>query len=100
MPFLEKLSKKGWYLKRHFTTSNISTKAIFSILSVLYDLFEKEAFGRRPDVSIPSIYNFVGKGYEAFLVTPTPIKWYFPLEFIKNSGLKEIYHFDNIFLFE
>lgn len=96
MPFLEKLSKQGWYLKRHFTTSNISTKAIFSILSGLYDLFDKEAIGKRPDVSIPSIYNFVGKEYEAFLVTPTPIRWYFPLEFIKNSGLKEIYHFDNL----
>lgn len=96
MPFLNRLSKESWYLKRHFTTSNISTKAIFSILSGRYDLFSKEAFGIRADAFVPSIYNFLGKNYECFLVTPSPIRWYFPLEFIKNSGFKEIHHFDNL----
>jgi len=96
MPFLNRLTKEGWYLKRHFTTSNISTKAIFSILSGLYDLFDKEAFGIRADAYVPSIFNFIGKNYESFLVTPSPIRWYFPVEFVKNSGLKEIHHFDNL----
>ena len=83
-------------LKRHFSTSNISTKAIFSILSGLYDLFTKEAFGLRPDICIPSLLTFLGKNYERFLVTPSPIQWYFPLEFMKKSGLKEIYSFENL----
>lgn len=96
MPFLKRLSKESWYLKRHFTTSNISTKAIFSILSGRYDLFKKEAFGVRIDARIPSIYNFLDKNYESFIVTPSPIRWYFPTEFVKNSGFNEIYHFDNL----
>lgn len=96
MPFLKKLSSESWYLKRHFTTSNISTKAIFSILSGLYDFFNNETFGIKVDAHVPSIYNFLSRNYETFLVTPSPIRWYFPIEFVKNSGFSEIHHFDNL----
>lgn len=96
MPFLYQLTKEGWYLKRHFTTSNISTKAIFSILSGRYDFFRQENFGTRPDASIPSLQKFLGKGYDSFLVTPSPIPWYFPEPFVRNNGLKEIHHFGNL----
>lgn len=96
MPFLYQLTKEGWYLKRHFTTSNISTKAIFSILSGRYDFFRQDHFGTRPDASIPSLQIFLGKGYDSFLVTPSPVPWYFPEPFVKNNGLKEIHHFGNL----
>ncbi len=39
MPFLHKISKEGWFLKKHYTTSNVSTKAIFSLFSGVYDFF-------------------------------------------------------------
>jgi len=96
MPFLYQLSKKGWFLKRHFTTSNVSTKAIFSILSGLYDLFDRETFSTRPDISIPSLYHFLGKNYEGFLVTPTSPIWYFPIAFVRNSGCSEIHTYENL----
>jgi len=96
MPFLHRISKEGWHLKKHYTTSNISTKAIFSLLSGLYDFFNRKAFGIRPDASVPSICHFLNRKYDGFLVTPSPITWYFPTAFVKNGGLTEMHHFGNL----
>ena len=96
MPFLHKISQEGWYLKKHFTTSNVSTKAIFSLFSGLYDFFNRETFGTRPDAEVPSIYNWLGEGYDRFLVTPSSISWYFPTEFVKSNGPREIHSYENL----
>jgi membrane-anchored protein YejM (alkaline phosphatase superfamily) len=96
MPFLHKISQEGWYLKRHYTTSNVSTKAIFSLFSGHYDFFNRENFGTRVDAEVPAIYNWLGEGYDSFLVTPSSISWYFPAKFIKNSGLQEIHSYENL----
>jgi hypothetical protein len=95
MPFLLNLTKKGWFLKDHYTTSNISSRAVFSMLSGLYDYFKKETFSTQSDASVPSIYNLLGKEYDGFLVTPSSIYWYFPTAFLKNSGI-EMHHFENM----
>lgn len=96
MPFLHGLAKESWHLKNHYTSSNISTKAVFSLLSGLYDFFNQETFGSRPDANVPSLHNYLPKGYESFLVTPSPIQWYFPVAFVKNNGLKEMHHFETL----
>jgi membrane-anchored protein YejM (alkaline phosphatase superfamily) len=96
MPFLYQMSKKGWYLKNHFTVANISHKAFFSLMSGLYDFFNRETFGLRPDACVPSLYNFLAGTHESFLVTPTSITWYFPTAFVKNSGLSEIHSYDDL----
>jgi membrane-anchored protein YejM (alkaline phosphatase superfamily) len=96
MSFLHSLSKESWYLKRHFTTSNISTKAIFSLLSGLYDFFHQETFGVQSNARVPSLMNFLSKTHDSFLVTPSPINWYFPTAFVKNSGPLEMHHFENL----
>jgi phosphoglycerol transferase MdoB-like AlkP superfamily enzyme len=96
MPFLRKISQEGWYLKRHFTTSNVSTKAIFSLFSGRYDFFNRETFGTRPDADVPSIYHWLGEGYDRFLVTPSSISWYFPTKFVKNNGPREIHSYENL----
>src|SRR4030043_1084636 len=96
MPFLHGLAKESLYLKNHYTSSNITTKAVFSLLSGLYDFFHQETFGIRPAASVPSLHNYLPKGYESFLVTPSPIQWYFPTAFVKNSGLTEMHHFENL----
>lgn len=96
MPFLHKISQEGWYLKRHFTTANVSTKAVFSILSGLYDFFSKETLGTRPDADVPAVCNWLDQGYDRFLVTPSSISWYFPTKFVVNSGLSEIHSYENL----
>ena len=96
MPFLNKISQEGWYLKRHFTTANVSTKAVFSIFSGLYDFFSKETFGTCPDAEIPAVCTWLGQGYDRFLVTPSSISWYFPTKFVVNSGLSEIHSYENL----
>jgi hypothetical protein len=96
MAFLHKVSKEGWFLKSHFTTSNVSTKAIFSLFSGCYDFFNRETLGTRPDAKVPAVYNWLGEGYDSFLVTPASISWYFPTKFIKNNGLEEIHSYENL----
>ncbi len=96
MPFLHHLSKEGWFLKKHYTTSNVSTKAIFSLFSGFYDFFNRENFGTRVDATVPAIYNWLGEEYDCFLVTPSSISWYFPSKFIKNSNLREIHSYENM----
>jgi arylsulfatase A-like enzyme len=96
MPFLHKISQEGWFLKKHYTTSNVSTKAVFSLLSGFYDFFNRETFGTRPDAEVPAIYRWLGEGYDSFLVTPSSIFWYFPTRFVKNSGLSDIHSYENL----
>ncbi len=96
MPFLHKMSQEGWYLKRHFTTSNVSTKAVFSLFSGLYDFFNRETFGTRTDAEVPSIYRWLGEDYDRFLVTPSSISWYFPTKFVTNNGPQEIHSYENL----
>jgi len=96
MPFLQEISKESWFLKKHHTTSNVSTKAVFSIISGVYDFFNREAIGTRSDAEVPAIYNWLGEGYDRFLVTPSSISWYFPTKFVKNSGLSEIHSYENL----
>lgn len=95
MPFLQQLAKEGWYLQNHYTSANISNKAIFSLLSGLHDFFNRETFGIRSDAQIPSLYNFLGS-HDSFLVTPAPITWYFPTAFVRNSGLPEIHSYEDL----
>jgi arylsulfatase A-like enzyme len=96
MPFLHKMTKEAWYFKRHHTTSNISTKATFSLLSGLYDFFNRQTFSIGPEAAVPSIYNFLPKSYDTFLVTPSPMTWYFPAAFVKNSALPEVHTYENL----
>jgi Sulfatase len=96
MPFLNRLAGESWFLKNHFTPSNVSTKADFSIFSGLYDFFQRGTLGVRQDVQIPSLYNFLGPKYDSFLVTPCSSAWYFPLPFLRNGGLREIHTYENL----
>jgi len=96
MPFLYHLSKESWHLRKHYTSSNVSTKAIFSLLSGRYDFFKRETFSIRSDARVPCINNFLPENYETFLITPSAISWYFPSGFMKNSGLSEVYSYENL----
>jgi hypothetical protein len=96
MPFLNQLAKEGWFLKNHHTTSNVSTKAVFSLYSGLYDFFNRETLGVRENAAIPSLYKFLGPRYDSFLVSPSSSAWYFPLPFLKNDGLREIHTYENL----
>jgi hypothetical protein len=96
MPFLYRLSKESWYMKKHLTTANVSTKAVFSLFSGLYDFFGKQDFGTRPGRKVPSMFDFLERNDDSFLVTPSSLGWYFPTAFVKNSGLRELYSYENL----
>ena len=96
MPFLNQMAKEGWFLKNHYSPSNVSTKALFSILSGLYDFFSRASLGVRPDAQIPSLSSFLGPKYDSFLVTPSSYAWYFPLPFLKNGGFREMHTYENL----
>jgi hypothetical protein len=96
MPFLNQMAKEGWFLKNHYSPSNVSTKALFSILSGLYDFFNRASLGVREDAQIPSLPSFLGPRYDSFLVTPSSSAWYFPLPFLKNGAFREIHTYENL----
>jgi arylsulfatase A-like enzyme len=96
MPFLNRLAKQGWFLQNHYAPSNVSTKAMFSVLSGLYDFFNRGTLGVRPDAQIPSLPAFLGETYDSFLVSPSSSAWYFPLPFLKNGGLGEIHTYETL----
>jgi len=96
MPFLNQLAKESWFLKNHYSPSNVSTKALFSILSGLYDFFNRATLGVREDAQIPSLSSFLGPKYDPFLVTPSSSVWYFPLPFLRNGGFREIHTYENL----
>jgi phosphoglycerol transferase MdoB-like AlkP superfamily enzyme len=96
MPFLRRISQEAWTLQRHYASSNLSTKALFSILSGRYDLFDRKPFGTHPDARIPSLNTFLAGRYDSFLVTPSSLAWYFPAAFVRNSGLRELHSYENL----
>jgi len=96
MPFLNLLANESWFLKNHYTTSNVSTKADFSIFSGLYDFFNRATLAVREDIQIPSLFSFLGPKYDSFLVSPSSSAWYFPLPFFRNGGLREIHTYEKL----
>jgi phosphoglycerol transferase MdoB-like AlkP superfamily enzyme len=96
MPFVQQLVPQSWFSKNHYTASNFSTKALFSILSGLYDLFSRQTFSLRPDAQIYSLADFLPARYEKFLVTPASVTWYFPSGFVQNGNFGEIHSFENL----
>ncbi len=96
MPFYHDLSKKGLFLDYHFSVGNTSPRSLYSMLSGLYPSPRVQMFCTRPDVKIPSLRNFLGDGYDAFLVTPGSLDWFFPKGFMRNSGFKDILGFKEV----
>ena len=100
MPFLHKLTKESLNLVNHYSPSNSSPRSIFSLMSALYPMPQVRFFAMRKDVRIPSLLSFLGKAYNSFLITPATLTWYFPKNFLLNSGLREVYDFNSIPLTE
>ena len=96
MPFLRKISRQSLRLNRHYSPSNSSPRSVFAMMSGLYPVPSVEFFSVRRDIVIPSLAAYLGKSYENFLVTPAVLRWYFPTDFMKNSGIKEMYGYYKI----
>ncbi len=90
MPFVEGLRERGTSLEFHMATGNTSPRSIFSIFSGIYPLPDHSLFCTRKDVALPGLGTFLGESYEKFLVTPGRVQSYFPLAFMRNTGLTDI----------
>ena len=98
MPFLKRLSEEGVYLSSHYSTSNSSPRALFSIFSGLYPPLHKSIWAVEPDVDVSSAVSFLSPDYESYLITPGRLNSYFPRGFLENSGLHELHGMENIAL--
>lgn len=94
MPYLHSLTQKSLYMSRHFASNNSSPRSIFSIFSGLYESPQTAFYSMEKNLNVPHLINFLGKKYEAFLVTPADINWYFPKAWFKNRGFNEIYDYN------
>ena len=90
MPFLFELKQKGLFLDNHYSVGNTSPRSLFSMLSGLYPSPRVQMFCTKPDIVVPSLKTFLGDEYDAFLVTPGSLDWFFPKGFMQNSGFNEL----------
>ena len=96
MPFVKKISEQGLHLQNNFAVSNSSPRSVFSIYSGLYPNMTTGFFSLITRNRIPSLSSFLSKEYDSFLVCPAAIEYYFPKWFFINSGLREMYGYDNL----
>ncbi|HRP68191.1 MAG TPA: LTA synthase family protein [Turneriella sp.] len=96
MPYLYSLTKKSLYMSQHFASNNSSPRSIFSIFSGLYESPQTAFFSMKENLKVPHLINFLGSRYDAFLVTPADINWYFPKAWFKNRGFTRIYDYNTM----
>ena len=89
MPFLQKLSRQSLYLSRHYSPSNTSPRALFSIFTGHYPEVSSEFFSLKRGLRIRG-WNTYLPAETRFLVTPCATEWYFPNGLFRNNGISEI----------
>lgn len=89
MPFLQKLSRESLYLSRHYSPSNTSPRALFSIFTGHYPEVSSEFFSLKRGLKIRG-WNTYLPAETRFLVTPCATEWYFPNGLFRNNGIGEI----------
>lgn len=96
MPVLERLAAEGWLLAAHRSTANTSPRALFSIFSGLYPTFTSEIRETRPDCVLPGLPGYLPDHADRFLYTPGRMQSFFPLSFLRSSGMTELWGYENI----
>lgn len=96
MPYLHSLTQKSLYMSKHFASNNSSPRSIFSIFSGLYESPQTAFYSMEKNLNVPHLINFLGKKYDAFLVTPADINWYFPKAWFKNRGFTQIHDYNSM----
>lgn len=89
MPFLQKLSRESLYFSRHYSSSNSSPRALFSIFTGLYPEVSPDFFSLKRSLKIKT-WNGLMQFATQFLVTPCATEWYFPNGLFRNNGVQEI----------
>ena len=89
MPFLQKLSRESLYLSRHYSPSNTSPRALFSIFTGHYPEVSPDFFSLKNGLKIRG-WNTYLPAQTRFLVTPCATEWYFPNGLFRNNGISEI----------
>ena len=88
MRFLKRLAEKSLLMTNHISPANTTPRGSFSVFSGLYPDPQLKMFVTRKDVRIPSMLQFLGGGYDAFLVYNGSLDWFFPAGFFRNNGFQ------------
>ena len=96
MPFLKHLSDNSLFLINNYAVSNSSPRSIFSILSGIYPNARPRYFSQSKRNRIPSFVSFLDRNYDSFFINPASVKYYFPIQFLRKSGLTELYGYYNL----
>lgn len=89
MPFLQKLSRESLYLSKHYSPSNTSPRALFSIFTGHYPEVSSEFFSLKRGLKVRG-WNTLLPAETRFLVTPCATEWYFPNGLFRNNGISDI----------
>lgn len=96
MPFLAALNQKGYSLGRHYSTSNTSSRSLFSIFSGLYCTPVVPALEHRGDIHLPSLVSYLPPLYHGELVTPGSLDWFFPRGFLEHAGFSAMWGYHQL----
>jgi membrane-anchored protein YejM (alkaline phosphatase superfamily) len=94
MPFFNSLKEKGLLATQHYSTSNNTPGAVFSIYSGLNHYPEPIPFVSQKSLKLPSLKSLC-PDYDVFLVTPTRTNFFFTRGMLVNDGVR-IVDFDSI----
>ena len=95
MRFLKRLSEKSLLMTNHVSPANTTPRGSFSVFSGLFPDPQLKMFVTRKDVRIPSMLQFLGGGYDAFLVYNGSLDWFFPHGFFRNNDF-EMFGMENV----
>ena len=90
MPFLQRLSKEGLNLTNHYSTSNTSQRAGFSLLTGLYSRPASIDYSTQAQTRIPTCNKFVGADYHYFVVAASMMTHFFPRALLINNGFCDL----------
>ena len=83
------MSRESLYLSRHYSPSNTSPRALFSIFTGHYPEVSADFFSLKRGLKIRG-WNTLLPAETRFLVTPCATEWYFPNGLFRNNGISEI----------
>ena len=91
MPFLQQLSRRSLVLANHYSSSNTSPHALFSLFTGLYPMPRPEIFVFKKGLRYPTLFSLLPAGYQSLLVTPGSLDYYYPREFMEHRGPREAF---------
>ena len=90
MPFLTQLARQSLVLANHYSPHNTSPSALFAIFTSLNSRPRPAIFSFRRGLRYPSLFTLLPASYDSFMYSPATTRWYFPSEYMRHRGPRQL----------